>query len=205
MANELERVAPPVIPYAQPEYDAVTQVQTNSILRLFFNRLLSQIDALLSKEDGGKALYFPRALVYSTTTQTAAEVDTGYALELENTYIDNGVRIENDTQMHVSADGVYNFQVTMQFTQTNSSAAQVYTWISKNGVDVPYGGQATTLTGSNNQSIHWNFSIDLLADGYITMYWATSDTAVSLTSVAPTAPHPGIPSAVVAVTYVSNY
>ena len=204
MANQLNRVEPPAIPLAPEQYDRPYQDQSNNVLRLFFNRLIGLVREVISTEDGGKFLYFPRGLFYSTTDQTAAATNTGYPVEFENTYIESGISIVDDTEITVSADGIYNFQVTLQTAHTNSSDVQILTWINKNGTDVPYSGQQQTIKGSANQPVFWNFSIDLTAGQYIEMYWAVGSTSLSLDSTAPTSPHPGIPSAVVAVSFVSN-
>jgi hypothetical protein len=165
---------------------------------------VNSLNTLLSTDDGGKFLYMPRGLFYSTTDQAAVATNTGYPVEFENTYIESGISIVDDTEITVSADGVYNFQVTLQTAHTNSSDVKITTWINKNGTDVTYGGQEQTIKGNANQPVFWNFSIDLTAGQYIEMYWATADLALSLDSTAPTSPHPGIPSAVVAVSFVSN-
>ena len=204
MANELNRIEPPALPLAPEEYQRPYTDQSNNILRLFFNRLIGVIREITSTDDGGKFLYFPRGLFYSTTDQTAALVNTGYPVEFENTYLGNGVSIVDDTEITVSADGIYNFQVTLQTAHTNSSDVQILTWINKNGTDVPYGGQQQTIKGNANQPVFWNFSIDLTAGQYIEMYWAVGSTSLSLDSTAPTSPHPGIPSTLVAVSFVSN-
>lgn len=206
MANEIEKIEPPALPLATGTYSRQYQDQTNSILRLFFNRITSLVRALLSTNDGGRFLYFPRALLYSTTNQTAAAINTGYPIELENTYIGNGVSIEgvDSTRVTVSADGMYNFQLTLGLRHTNSSDVTIWTWINKSGTDVPYGGQKQTIKGNEDRSIYWNFSIDMVAGDYIEMYWATDDLALSLHTEAATSPHPGIPSAVLAVSFVSN-
>jgi len=204
MANEIERVEPPALPLAPEEYRRPFMDQNSNVLRLFFNRLINSVNTLLSTDDGGKFLYMPRGLFYSTTDQTAAVINTGYPVEFENTYIESKISIVDDTKITVSADGVYNFQVTLQTAHTNSAAVQAWTWINKNGTDVTYGGQQQTIVGNANQPVYWNFSIDLTAGQYIEMYWATADLSLSLDSTAPTSPHPGIPSAVVAVSFVSN-
>jgi len=206
MANEIERVEPPALPLAPEEYRRPFMDQNSNVLRLFFNRLVSSLNTLLSTDDGGKFLYMPRGLFYSTTDQTAAATNTGYPVEFENTYIGNGISIggTDDTRITVTDDGVYNFQVTLQTAHTNSSDVKITTWINKNGTDVAYGGQEQTIKGNSNQPVFWNFSIDLTAGQYIEMYWATADLSLSLDSTAPTSPHPGIPSAVVAVSFVSN-
>jgi len=206
MANELDRPAPPALPLPPEVYDRPFMDQKNNVLRLFFTRLINAIDNLISTDDGGKFLYMPRGLFYSTTDQTAASANTGYPVEFENTYIGNGVSIEgtDNTQITASADGVYNFQVTLQLEHNNSSAATLWTWINKNGTDQPYGGQKNIIKGNDDVAVHWNFSIDLTAGQYIEMYWATDDTQLNLHTEAATAPHPGLPSSVVAVSFASN-
>jgi len=206
MANEIERVEPPALPLAPEEYRRPFMDQNSNVLRLFFNRLVNSLNTLLSTDDGGKFLYMPRGLFYSTADQTAAVTNTGYPVEFENTYIGNGISIAgvDNTRITVTADGVYNFQVTLQTAHTNSSDVKITTWINKNGTDVAYGGQEQTIKGNSNQPVFWNFSIDLTAGQYIEMYWATADLSLSLDSTAPTSPHPGIPSTVVAVSFVSN-
>lgn len=204
MANEIQKAEPPALPLAPEQYNRPFMDQNSSVLRLFFNRLTASINTLFSTDNGGKFLYMPSALLYSTTDQNVAVANTGYPVEFENTYLARGVSIVSDTRITATASGFYNFQVTLETEHTNASTATVWTWINKNGTDVPYGGQVRTIKGAGSQAIFWNFSIDLTAGQYIEMYWATDDTALSLQATAPTAPHPGIPSAIVAVGFSSN-
>ena len=206
MSNILERFVPPALPQAELQYSQLHQNTLLSVLRLFFTRISSVVQNITDTNDGGKYLYMPRGLFYSTTAQTATAANTGYPVEFENTYIGNGVSIAgtDNTRLTVSADGVYNFQVTLMTQHTNSSDAVVWTWINQNGTDVPYGAKKQTIKGNADQPIYWNFSIDVQAGQYIEMYWATDDTTLSLHTEAATAPHQGIPSAVVAVSFVSN-
>ena len=205
MANKIDKPRPPALPLAREQYDRRDEDEYSNVLRLFFNRLTNSLNSLFSTDDGGKALYMPRGLFYSTTNQTVALADTGYPVEFENTYIESGVSIVGDTKITVEADGVYNFQVSIQLESTNSSAKTVWFWINKNGTDVPYGGHEYVIEGSGNKQVAvWNFSIDVEAGQYIEMYWATNNTTVDIHTHVPTSPHPGIPSAVVAVSFVSN-
>ena len=204
MANRIEQVVPPALPNPPSQYSASFSNQRTNVFRLFFNRITSVFNTLLSINDGGKFLYFPRGLFYSTQDQTAAAANTGYPIAYENTYIGNGVSIQNGTEVTVSADGVYNFQLTLQVEHSNSSSCTLWVWINKNGVDVTYGAQEHSVSGNDLKVVHWNFSIDLNAGEYIQMYWATDDTALLVHTHTPTPPHPGVPSAVMAVSFVSN-
>jgi hypothetical protein len=204
MANEIQKAEPPALPLAPEQYNRPFMDQNSNVLRLFFTRLTSSLNTLLGTDTGGRFLYMPQGLFYSTTDQTAAVANTGYPVEFEITYLGSGVSVVSDTRITATAAGIYNFQVTLNTEHTNASTATVWTWINKNGTDVPYGGQVTSVKGAGAHATYWNFSIDLTAGQYIEMYWATDDTALSLQSTAPTSPHPGIPSAVVAVSFVSN-
>ena len=204
MANQLDRPEPPALPLAPPAYNRPFVDQNSNVLRLFFNRLMSSINALLSLDNGGRFLYMPRGLFYSTTDQTAAVVNTGYPVEFENTYLGNGVSIVSDTRITATASGFYNFQVTLQTDHVGGSDSTITTWINKNGTDVPYGGQQQTVKGNSIHAVFWNFSIDLTVGQYIEMYWATDDTSLTLDTQPAASPHPGIPSAIVAVSFVSN-
>src|SRR5210317_1632020 len=112
MANQIDKTEPPALPLAPEEYNRPFMDQNSNVLRLFFNRLIGTLNTLLSTDDGGKFLYMPRGLFYSTTNQTAAVINTGYPVEFEQTYIGNGVSIEgvDSTRVTVTADGMYNFQ-----------------------------------------------------------------------------------------------
>jgi len=77
-------------------------------------------------------------------------------------------------------------------------------WANKNGTDVSYGAHHQSVKGNDYNIAHWNFSIGLTANQYIEMYWATDDTGLNLHTEAATSLHPGIPSSVVAVSFVSN-
>ena len=207
MANEIDKVAPPALPFSGEQYDRPFFDQFNNVLRLFFNRLTSTVNTLLGTDDGGKVLYMPNALFYSTVDQNAAATNTGYAVALENTYLANGITINGgtSTQITTEVDGVYNFQLNLQLEHTTGSACALWVWISKNGTPVTYGGKRYTIKGNDFFSVSWNFNIDMAAGDYIEMYWATDDTGLEVHTEAPTSPHPGIPSAVMAVAFVSNY
>jgi len=80
----------------------------------------------------------------------------------------------------------------------------VFIWMKRNGTTIGYTTHQYTVEGSDNHiNINWNFSIDLSDGGYLQFFWAGTDTALTLETTAATSPHPGIPSAVVSVTFVA--
>jgi hypothetical protein len=204
MANEIERVEPPALPLAPEDYQRPFMDQNSNVLRLFFNRLVNSLNTLLSTDDGGKGLYMPRGAFYSTQDQTATSTNTGYAVTLNNTAYSSGISVSNNSRINVTNAGVYKFDVTLQLEHNNSSETPVTVWEQKNGSAIAYSGHMFDVKGNDDYVIHWGFSADLAANDYIEIYWATGDTQLNLHTEAASSPHPGIPSASVDVSYVSN-
>ena len=203
--QQLENPAPPALVNAPERYDQLNFSQTNKLLRTFFLKISNIFGNLLGPA-GARYISSPHGLFFSTTTQSLSGANTATPIEFEQTYVTEFVRVNSDTEsrVYVSVDGIYNFQFSGQLTSTNSSAKTVYVWIVRNGTDIGYSTHAYTISGSGTQlEIAWNFNIDLQNGDWIEFEWASSSTAVNLSAEAPTSPHPGIPSAVVAVSYVS--
>jgi hypothetical protein len=80
----------------------------------------------------------------------------------------------------------------------------VFVWLRRNGTDVGYSAREYSVSGSGKElEINWSFNIDLQAEQYIQIMIAADSTDLRLDFVAATSPHPGISSAVVAVSFVS--
>ncbi len=60
------------------------------------------------------------------------------------------------------------------------------------------------IKGNDYNALNWEFMVSLAASDYIEIYWATDDTDVNLHTEVASTPHPGIPSASIDVTFVSN-
>ena len=193
----------PRLPAAPLQYSQQYQEQYSDILRLFFNQIGNAMIAVLGT-NGGVYIECPNGLFFDTQTHTPALADTGYPVTFDQTYLGNGVSVENDSEVTVATGGVYNFQYSAQITSTNSSSKTVWVWLSRNGVDIGYSTHAYTISGSGtNLSIEWNFNIDVEAGDYVEIMWGASDTTVSLTAIAATAPHPGSSSSVLAVNFIA--
>lgn len=199
-------VRAPNLPITRPTYDPQQQEQLSNALRLYFNRLDSSL-AELADPLGAASLNRPCALYYSTTDQTAGNTDEAYPVEFENTYFENGMTLNGNSDSEITVDraGIYNFQFSGQLISGNSSPKTAQIWIRRNGTDIGYSAHAYTDDANGAYlEVNWNFNIDLQAADYIEIMWATDDTGLSFESVAPSAPYPGIPSAVMAVNFISN-
>ena len=83
--------------------------------------------------------YMPYGAFQSLVDQTIATANTAYAMTLDTTDYSNGVTLSNSSRMNVKNAGIYNFQWSGQFENTDSQDHDVRAWIKVNG---------TNLTGS---------------------------------------------------------
>lgn len=200
------QVKPPALPQAPDTYTRRFQDQYSNVLRLFFNLLDNAINSVVSSDSGGAALFFPHAVNYSETTQAALATDTAYVvsfpLQFDNV-IPEGVVI-NNTVTTVKFPGMYEIEAHLQYFSSNSASKEVTVWIRINDVDVPYSAQRITVAKSGYGQLAFATHMPMLADDELKIMWATDNTNVSLQSLPPSAPYPGIPSALLNIEHASN-
>jgi hypothetical protein len=207
MANRsqsLETPTVPNLPTPGSRYDESTADQHNGLLRTFMLKLVSVLRSVLGP-NGGQYIDCPNGLFFNTSDQTLAATNTATPVEFPIEYLNNGVKVNAGTEsrIYVSVSGIYNFQFSGQLRSGSGSAKQVYLWIVRNGTNIGYSTHQYTLSGSNQHlNISWNFNIDMQDGDYLELEWAADDTNVTMEATAATSPHPGIPSAVMAVNYV---
>lgn len=201
----IQGFAPPSLPLAQQEYSRQYQDQFNNILRLYFNQSAGAINDIIGRQ-GGQYIDCPSGLFFNTTDQTFAAINTAYPVVYNATYISNGVALKSGStsRIEVAVNGIYNFQYSGQLLSTNSSSKDLFLWIKRSGTTIGYSTHAYTLSGNAQYRVFsWNFNIDLAAGEDLELEIATTDTNVKLDAEAPTSPHPGIPSSVMAVNFIA--
>jgi hypothetical protein len=139
---------------------------------------------------------------YDTTDQTAAVINTAYAMTFNSTDITQGVYIGTPTsRVYVDTHNVYNIQFSAQFVNTAGGTHNVWVWLRKNGTDVANSATTLRLQGNNAEAVAaWNFLLDMNAGDYFELMWEVSDLAVALFADPATAVHPAIPSVILTVT-----
>lgn len=139
---------------------------------------------------------------YDTTDQTAAVINTAYAMTFNTTDITNGVYIGSPTsRIYVDTINLYNIQFSAQLINTAGGAHNVWIWLRKNGTDVANSATTLRIQGNNTELVAaWNFLLSMNAGDYFELMWEVSDTSVSLFSDPATAVHPAIPSIILTVT-----
>jgi len=140
--------------------------------------------------------------VYDTTTQTAAAINTAYAVTFNTTDLSEGVYIGSPTsRVYVDTEAVYNFQFSAQLDNTSGGSHLIFVWYRVNGADVANSASQVRLKGTDGELVAaWNFAVKLKAGDYFELMWSVSDIAVQMVAQAAAAPVPGIPSAILSVT-----
>lgn len=201
--KQLEVPALPDLPSPGPAYAQTYFNQFNGGLRIFFTRLLGNLQALFGPA-GARYIDAPNGLFFSTQDQTLVATNTRYDITFNQTYLSSNVSVVDSTKITCAVGGVYNFQFSAQAKSNSSSAKQIYLMINRDGTDIGYTTRQNTLSGSGEHlSINWNFSIDVQSGSYIKLRWAADSTDITLEASTATTPHTGIPSAVLAVNYVA--
>lgn len=137
-----------------------------------------------------------------TDSQTPAAANTAYPITFTSTQVANGVTIGTPaSRLVVVESGLYTCVATVQITSGNSSAKNVWVWFRKNGVDVPATARVvTTDINGGYVPVTVSDTISLMAGEYIELVFASSDTNVSLSTLAATAFAPAAPAALISVT-----
>jgi hypothetical protein len=204
----------PALPFAPVEYDRVYQDTLNNILRQYFNTLDNFVSQLsLSAGGSGAGLYLPYGSFADTTDQPVV-ANTATVMTFNTTDFANGVSIVTSgglaSRFTVTNPGIYNFQWSGQFQNTDSQLHDASIWIRKNGTDVVgstgYISVPNSHGGIDGHGIYgWNFLFSLAANDYIELWWESDNAAVSIQAYpAGTSPtRPSTSSLVATMTFVS--
>jgi hypothetical protein len=139
---------------------------------------------------------------YDTTTQTAAVINTAYAMTFNTTDLSFGVTIGSPTsRIYIDRPNVYNVQFSAQVDKTAGGVGLVWIWLRKNGVNVPDSSGQIRIQGNNAEVVvGWNYIIELNSGDYIELMWEVDDTSVILLADPASAVHPSVPSIILTVT-----
>ncbi len=134
---------------------------------------------------------------YDTTTQSAAAINTPYAMTLNSTAESNQIAVTNNSRITFKNRGTYNIQFSAQLDQTSGASHNIFIWFRKNGVDIDNSASVVAVQGSTAELVAaWNFVITVLGGDYIEIMWAVSNTAVQIVAAPATAFCPAIPSVI---------
>jgi hypothetical protein len=194
-----ENVVPPNLPVAPVDYQQRYQDQFANVLRLFFTRLTSKVNAPV-----------PHGSFYDTTTQTNPVASAVNLMRLNSVYgssNDTQYAIKKNTdRIYITQTGVYNIAFSAQLDKTGGGADNVFIWIRVNGQNVAHSATKIVIDGPNNEIVAaWNFMLVLEANDYFELAWQAADTNVVIPYVTASGNIPAIPSIILTVAWVSNF
>lgn len=213
----LRNTKAPQLPVAPAEYSPEDRERYSNALRLYFNQIDGDFGALLGTT-GGKYLLFPYAAIQRTTDKTFTANTATQITFNQNDYL-NGCVNDGTDGIVVEQPGIYNYQFSVQFANTDTQIHEAWVWLRVNGVDVPGTGSRFSVPNKHGGVDGYliaaaNFYVELQATDYVSMYAAVDQAYVPATSngiymeayAAQTSPFamPSIPSVVATLSFVSN-
>jgi hypothetical protein len=165
---------------------------------------------LIPFSDAAEADSAPYGAFQDTTDQVAADTTTAYPMTLNTTDYSNGVYVSNSSRMNVRNYGIYNLQFSVQLVNTDSQIHDIDIWFRKNGTNIAGSNSRYSVPNSHggvdgHLIAALNFFIELNANDYMEIIWATDDVAVSIQQLPTrTSPDtPATPSVIATMQYVA--
>lgn len=209
----LQLIAPPTLPFAPGEYQTFYQDQLNSILRMYFNRLSSNLNSVTG-ELGGSFLQSPNAMFMSDQDQTSAGITVANTLTYNQPAIEEGIEVRNGGEIWFEKAGHYLVTFTLQVANRGNAAETFEVWATSNGTNYPLSNTRFDIPARKSLSV-WShitpaitgiFAVTDPENDYLTIKWWASSTDVFIEhypdGVSPT--RPAIPSVIMTVNFVSR-
>jgi len=205
----LQHPASPNLPLAPGQYDSRYQEQLNNVLRLYFNRLNSNLLALFGPV-GGQYLSNPFGAWSSDSDQTAVSTTTAYAVTFDVADVIDSVYLVGNSKMTVTYSGVYNLQFSIQFANTDTQIHDVDVWAAINGTNLANSNSRFSVPNSHGGTdghliAALNLFLSLNAGDYVELYWCTNDVGVKIEQIpaASSPTRPATPSVIATMSFVS--
>lgn len=139
---------------------------------------------------------------YDTTTQTAATINTAYAMTFNTTRTSQGITIGTPTsRIYADTLATYNIQASVQVNTTAITDQLLWVWLRKNGTDVTATtSQVRTKVLDFAAVVTKTFLLEMNAGDYFELMWAADSTGVQLQTFAASGFYPSVPSVALTVT-----
>ena len=206
--QQLETPSIPSLGFPPEAYERRHLNENYSALNGYFRRLTTVLGSLFGPR-GGKFMNNPHGAFQSTVDQTAAVINTAYAMTLNTTDYANGVSVASNSRITVADAGIWNLQWSGQFENTDSQDHDARVWLKINGTVVT-GSTGFFAVPSKHGSVNghtlvgWNYFLSLNANDYVELWWETDSTMVSIQAYAAAGNYPSTASLIATMTFVSN-
>jgi hypothetical protein len=211
MANVKQQLEAPSIPslgFAPEGYERRHFNENYSAINLYLRKVTNVLGSLFGPR-GGKFLNIPYGAFQSTVDQTAAAINTAYAMALGTVDYANGVSVASSSRITVADAGIWNLQWSGQFENTDSQDHDARIWLKINGTVVT-GSTGYIAVPSKHGAVNghsivgWNYFLSLNASDYVELWWETDSTTVSIQAYPASGNYPSTASLIATMTFVSN-
>jgi hypothetical protein len=150
----------------------------------------------------GRWLEVPYNQFQSDQDQTAANVATAYAVTMNQDDFPNGITLVSNSQITVSAEGVYLVNISIQFQNDTNDTETVDVWFRKNGTNIPASNSQFSLPARKSAGTPSSliaavpFMVDLAVNDYIQIMWRPSVTTVTIQALPAVTASPGVTPAI---------
>lgn len=137
-----------------------------------------------------------------STDQTAAAINTPYAIGWDAPSFSNGISLDplDNTKIVFNEDGIYELAFAVELLSSSASAKNGWFWPRINGVDVPGSTIRVTLTGNTEYKVMSRTAIfPMTAGSYLQAMFAVDDVSMIISSPAGTAFAPASPAVTLSV------
>lgn len=221
MAGLVKPTKGPNLPVPPTGYSQTYLSVLLNVFRLYFNQIDSAFRYLVGVR-GGQYLDNPYGAVSSSVDQEATANNTPTVFTFNTEDFSNGVALDGatgTTSLKVAQSGIYNYQYSIQFVNTNSQAHTAWVWLRVNGADLAGTGSKIDVPSTHGSSDGYiiaacNFYLRLQANDIVELVWASDRVKITSSAQdgvyveaypATTSPftHPSIPSVVATLSFVS--
>jgi hypothetical protein len=164
---------------APTQYSSQFHEQFSNALRLYF----AQIDNFtfgLSTEDGGSYLQNPYIAAENTVDQYATAANTPTKVLWNTLNSGNGFTLNVDNTATPARGGVYKIDFSIQLSNTDNLAHDVYFWLKVNNVNVVGSSSKFTIAARKSAGVpshliaYSSITFEVDAGDAIGLWWATN-------------------------------
>jgi hypothetical protein len=145
------------------------------------------------------------------TTKTVSAANTPTVIPYDTIEASRGITYTNTSRIVAPVKGYYEFNWSIQLDKSGGGISPCDIWLRKNGQDLPRSGGQVVVVANNGETLPFvNYFLDLEANDYIEVVFASSDSTMAATNFpAWTKPpntyvRPSIPAIITTIKYLGS-
>ena len=145
----------------------------------------------------------------NSANQTIISTSNAYIVRIANTYEQNGVTVNNNTDITFTYSGTYEIIYSIQLSSSSNQPADINVWMKKNGnTNVDNSDSKFTVFGKGGSDANIIVTAPFIATvnsgDFFRLAWSATDTSVKIITVPASAIAPVIPGVIVTAKQISN-